>query len=62
MDDIEKSQRFAERYNEIALNQSLRPVPKELFSGECFYCGEPVVYPRRWCNAACRDEWERENE
>jgi hypothetical protein len=24
--------------------------------------GEPVEKDRRWCDAACRDDWQREND
>jgi hypothetical protein len=28
-------------------------------TGECFYCGKPLGGGLRWCDAECRDEWER---
>lgn len=29
---------------------------------KCLYCGAPIKeIGRRWCNAFCRDEWEKEN-
>lgn len=27
--------------------------------GVCLWCQAAVEKKRRWCNAACRDEWER---
>ncbi|MDR2261065.1 MAG: hypothetical protein LBE06_09120 [Azoarcus sp.] len=27
--------------------------------GKCLWCGEVLADGRRWCDAACRDEWER---
>ncbi|MCL2076028.1 MAG: hypothetical protein FWH15_06270 [Betaproteobacteria bacterium] len=27
-------------------------------TGYCLNCGEPID-DRRWCDAACRDDWER---
>jgi len=30
-------------------------------TGLCLSCGEPVESPRRWCDAECRDQWEKEN-
>lgn len=28
-------------------------------TGCCLNCGQPVESPRRWCDADCRDQWER---
>lgn len=28
--------------------------------GYCHYCGEPVAGALRFCDAECRDEWDRE--
>jgi hypothetical protein len=27
-------------------------------TGVCLYCGEPLPAGRRWCDAACRDDWQ----
>lgn len=29
------------------------------YTGHCAFCGDEVEHPRRWCDADCRDEWER---
>lgn len=28
-------------------------------TGRCLYCGEEVDPPKRWCDAHCRDDWEK---
>jgi len=28
--------------------------------GECHYCGEPLNDGRRFCDAECRDDWQRD--
>lgn len=28
-------------------------------TGRCLWCGEPADDGRRWCDADCRDDWER---
>jgi len=28
-------------------------------TGVCLCCGEPVTDGRRWCDADCRDDWQR---
>lgn len=33
------------------------PLPQT--AGFCWFCGEAVAAPRRWCSAECRDLWER---
>ena len=29
-------------------------------TGECLNCEERLPMGQRWCDAACRDDWERE--
>lgn len=31
-------------------------------TGYCLFCEEPVPEKYRWCNADCRDDWQRETE
>jgi hypothetical protein len=59
MDVIDQAQNIAEFYNQMALLK--RPEPKILATGFCLQCEEPIKPPRRWCDAGCRDDWEREN-
>ena len=33
-------------------------IPKNT-TGKCLYCREPVEDDRRWCDADCREEYER---
>lgn len=31
-------------------------------TGFCLFCGDPLTdQERRWCDADCRDDWERDN-
>lgn len=30
-------------------------------SGKCWNCGEAVSVERRWCDIACRNEWDLDN-
>lgn len=32
------------------------------YAGHCLYCGEPTPYPRRWCDAQCRDDWSKQHD
>ncbi|SMC27306.1 hypothetical protein SAMN02745857_02803 [Andreprevotia lacus DSM 23236] len=33
--------------------------PEAPATGECLCCGETMSAGRRWCDAVCRDDWER---
>jgi hypothetical protein len=39
----------------LALRRQAGPKP----TGECLWCGEPIAPGLRWCDAECRDDWER---
>lgn len=44
--------------------RAVRAAAKQLSvqpTGECLSCGEELEGDRRWCDAYCRDDWEREN-
>lgn len=30
-------------------------------TGYCLWCGESVTQGMRWCDAECRDDWERDH-
>lgn len=30
------------------------------YSGQCYWCGESLPHPKRWCDSECRDDWEHE--
>lgn len=61
-DEADNAMNTMETLDKAALYTSLRDVPDVEATGECLYCGEVVMPPRRWCNAYCRDDWEREND
>jgi len=56
-DDIDRAQNEADR----ALAESLRarkavgPAP----TGRCLHCDEIVGDEMRWCDAGCRDAWQK---
>lgn len=61
MDKADKTQENAELYLSTALYKSRRHEPDIVPIGQCLFCGDPVAEQRRWCDADCRDEWERAN-
>jgi hypothetical protein len=60
-DDVDNAQLITEHLLNVALYCSRRDEPNATATGFCLYCDEPVVSPRRWCDAQCRDDWEKEN-
>lgn len=60
-DFVDDAQVITEHLLKVAAYQSRRDEPNIAANGFCHYCFEPIALPRRWCDANCRDEWEREN-
>ncbi len=58
MDDADLTQERLEREADLLLAASRKPSGPAP-TGFCLHCGEPVLPLRRWCDAECRDEWER---
>jgi len=61
MDEADRAEIEEARTRERALMaaRDLAHVRDASFTGRCLWCGEPVEAPRRWCDAGCRDDWER---
>lgn len=59
MDDADRAQIEIERWQEMIRRPRLPRAPEP--TGECLWCGEAVQPGRRWCDADCRDEWERDH-
>ncbi len=56
----------AEIQTEVMMEAELKRIHEQVEkipegTGECWFCGEPIKDPRRrFCDAFCRDEWERQ--
>lgn len=50
----------ASALEEVLTNAALASKKKEgpAATGCCLNCGEPLADGRRWCDAACRDDYE----
>lgn len=57
-DPVDMAQEHMERESVglLAARRPTGPVP----TGRCHYCDEVVADDQRWCDAGCRDAWERE--
>lgn len=58
MDIIDQAAAFEERDRELALRMRDRG-PAAVATGRCLNCSDPIPAPRRWCDADCRDDWQR---
>ncbi len=57
MDIADLAQQREERDRDRAMAARRETGPQA--TGACLWCGEPLGDGRRWCDALCRDHWER---
>lgn len=57
---IEASEAQIEREKEARIKAAQAAPPDAAYTGACLFCAEPLAPPRRWCDADCRGDWERE--
>lgn len=60
MDHVDDAQNEIEHAVRAALARRVE-LPAAIATGRCLTCDEPLGDRRRWCDAECRDEWERRN-
>ena len=58
MDIVDRAQEELEAYEKFRSKRHRKEAEE---TGYCLFCGEPLPKGRRWCNADCRDSWEKEN-
>lgn len=57
-DTLDQAQAVAELHMNVAMRN--RPQPPAIAEiGFCLNCETPVPAGRRWCDADCRDDWQR---
>ena len=56
-DFADKSSELSDHLLDIALTHKKKEAPA--FNGKCLFCGETTQAPRRWCDAECRDLYEK---
>ena len=47
-------------YSLLAALSKRKKEPSKDYTGQCWFCDHPVEAPKRWCDADCRDMWERQ--
>lgn len=60
-DEADIAARTTDTHLSAAIANAKRPVGPD-YSGECLSCNTPLDFPRRWCDAECRDHWQKEND
>ncbi|MFW6342884.1 MAG: hypothetical protein ACOC00_07680 [Halothiobacillaceae bacterium] len=58
-DVIDTAQERIEAALADSIESARHAAPAAPYLGRCLYCGERTDTDRRWCNAECRDLWER---
>lgn len=59
LDEIDMASDMMEaQISRAVAKASGQEIPKNQ-TGKCLYCREPVEGGRRWCDADCREEYER---
>jgi hypothetical protein len=56
-DTADLAQAQNERLDQVILATRKPAAPDA--TGFCLNCGEPLPGGRRWCDADCRDDWQR---
>lgn len=57
-DPNDRATEHEEQMREAAIRNN-RKASGPVANGSCHYCGERVPEPMRWCDADCRNDWER---
>ena len=58
VDDVDRANEQVQKSIEDTLKNIDTTIPKNI-TGECLTCGLSVDNERRWCNADCRDNYEK---
>ena len=59
MASIDDSGSDTEEFFNTLARDARRPVPDLKATGFCLWCDEEIDSGRRWCNADCREDYER---
>lgn len=59
-DDADRASEHDERLLSASVAAVRARTACALYTGQCLNCEEFIPAPKRWCDADCRDRWERE--
>ena len=57
-DEIDRANDRAQQNLELSIRAASASAPRLPAIGSCYNCDEPVADPKRFCDAACRDDWQ----
>jgi hypothetical protein len=60
-DDVDVSNDRWEWFVSMKIREKNAAKPEAEYTGECLYCDTPVPEGHRWCDAECRDTWQKLN-
>jgi hypothetical protein len=58
-DEIDRANDRAQQNLELSIRAAMSSKSSLPAIGSCYNCDEPVVDGKRFCDAACRDDWQR---
>lgn len=58
-DEADRADALIEMVADCGIAAARQAQPDARAIGVCLWCGDEVRDSRRWCDADCRDEWER---
>lgn len=59
-DPVDRANDQADEMREAQIAQARRPTRGPVATGRCLFCDSLLAPGLRWCDAACRDDWENE--
>lgn len=59
-DIIDDANATADLFLALALRKTQQCAPVAKGIGMCLHCATVLADDRRWCDAQCRDDWEKE--
>lgn len=62
-DVVDDAQAISDRLHDARIQKLREQADKQTVksTGRCLYCDEELQDGRRWCDADCRDIWEKQN-
>lgn len=61
MDDLDRASEREQQARDSAISSAMNKPPEAIAIGRCLDCDEPLSNDLRWCDANCRDNWQRFN-
>ncbi len=58
-DEIDVANENTAIQTDIAIQNIRNSIKPIIYAGYCLTCGEDVPAPRRWCDAECRDNYDK---